>query len=101
MPRGETAMDQRDAMANAWFSPAEKEGLQDYWDVYDRHYELLNERTLPAIKSDPVFGPMVAAMPEEVRLAQQKESRDRLRRAMAGDWAEYEENMRTQGAVYA
>jgi PAS domain S-box-containing protein len=76
-------------------------GLQDFWRVYDARHDELNEATLEFARGDAAFGPVLAAMSKEQLAAQQAESRARLAAAIAGEWAPYESNLRTQGVFYA
>jgi PAS domain S-box-containing protein len=86
---------------DAGFSDAENLGFSDFWKVYDDHYELLNEAAMTEALADADFGPIVRQMPAELLKTQQDESRQRLRRAVEGDWREYTSNLRMQGGMYA
>ncbi len=87
--------------AEEWFSSAERAGLVDFWQVYDRHYDAVNDVLLAYAERDPEFAPLVAASTPETRRVQQAESRERTKRALHGDWSAYEEGLSVQGAVYA
>ncbi len=88
-------------LTERWFSPAESAGLADFWHVYDRNYDFMNEATLVIAREDPQFGPVIRAMPPEQLAEQQRDSRARLERAMAGDWTDYDANLQLQGGIYA
>src|SRR5438477_648075 len=58
-------------------------------------------RSMRELSDHPRFGPMMRVMPEEQRLAQNRASHERLRRAIEGEWGAYEQNLREQGELYA
>jgi signal transduction histidine kinase/DNA-binding response OmpR family regulator len=85
----------------AWFAEEDARAVEDFWSVYDAHFEAISASTLRLAEGHPELAELVRAMsPEELR-AQSVESRERLRRAIAGDWSSYESALRTQGATYA
>ena len=87
-------------MRAAWFSP-EDPGLVDLWCVYDANYDTVVAGTTDLARRHAEFGPLVRAISDEQRAQQSRESRERLRRAIAGEWANYEAELRRQGALYA
>ena len=88
-------------MAATWFSSSELAGLRDFWRIYDANYHQIQARTLALALDDPMFGPIVRAMPADQLARQQAESRDLMRRAIDGAWGDYERSLRTEGAAYA
>jgi PAS domain S-box-containing protein len=85
----------------AWFD-AEESGLRDFWLVYDEHHDEISEATMRLVRGHREFAPIVEALPVEEREAQNRQSRERLRSAVAdGAWEPYENALRVQGATYA
>ncbi len=89
------------ATTASWFSEEELPAVRDFWRVYDASYEAMQDSALEAVVDHPVFGPLIASIPEEQRLRQNGESRALFLRAIEGDWAAYEANLRSQGQTYA
>jgi PAS domain S-box-containing protein len=89
------------ARQEPWFPSDQQEQLRDFWVVYDRHFEALQEATLRVAERHAEFGPILRAMSPDQLAAQQANSRDLLQRAMQGEWRPYEDNLRQQGAAYA
>jgi PAS domain S-box-containing protein len=88
-------------ISEPWFSVEQQRGLDDFWRVYDAHYDDILVDTLKAARSHPEFAPIIDAMsPEQMELQNQR-SRKLLGDAVAGDWATYESDLRAQGSVYA
>ncbi|HVY49864.1 MAG TPA: PAS domain S-box protein [Minicystis sp.] len=88
------------AVREPWFSAGEP-AVADFWAVYDAHYDDI-QRALQALAAGhPEFGPLLRAMTPEQLAQQNAQSREALRRAVHGGWAEYEKNLMEQGAVYA
>lgn len=85
----------------SWFSDDERAALLDFWHVYDLHYSEIVTGTLRVASAHPEFAPIVAATPADQIEKQNRESRQRLRRAIDGAWAAYESELRSQGSAYA
>jgi rsbT co-antagonist protein RsbR len=82
--------------------PSDQQGLRDFWQVYDAHYEELVNDTMTLLADDPDFGPVFATMTQQQREEQNRESRERMRRAIIdGEWEPYFAELRSQGATYA
>lgn len=82
--------------------PSDQQGLQDFWRVYDAHYEEISNDALTLLADDPDFGPVLASMTQQQREEQNRESRERMRRAIAeGEWDPYFSELRVQGLRYA
>jgi len=90
-----------DAPGGDWFGEAQRAGLVDFWNVYDRHYAEIVGETLRAARAHPEFGRLVAAMSDEQMQTQNRDSRERMRRAVDGAWPAYESELRMQGSTYA
>jgi PAS domain S-box-containing protein len=89
------------ASATVWPGPEHRAALVDFVDVYERHYDEMNAEFEPVLERHPVWGPVLMAMPRDVRDRRAAESRERLRAGISGDWAAYEANLRQEGVVYA
>jgi rsbT co-antagonist protein RsbR len=84
------------------FTPDDRQGLEDFWNVYDAHYDEISNDARTNLADDPEFGPILKAMTEEQAEAQGRESREKLRHAILdGDWDSYLTDLRDQGAMYA
>jgi PAS domain S-box-containing protein len=80
----------------------ERQGLRDFWTVYERHYEEVGEILLEELLSVPSIRPLIEATPAEAREEQNRVTRELSRRAvMDGDWEPYLENIRGRGVLYA
>ncbi|HXU71821.1 MAG TPA: PAS domain S-box protein [Polyangia bacterium] len=85
----------------AWFGPESDEGLRDFMRVYDAQYDEILAETMRVVRGHAEFAPVLAAMTPQMLDDENRRSRERLRRAVAGDWAAYEVELRAQGAGYA
>lgn len=82
--------------------PSDQQGLEDFWRVYDAHYEEISNDAQTLLADDPDFGPVLASMTQQQREEQNRESRERMRRAVVeGDWDPYFSELRVQGFGYA
>src|ERR1043166_4491245 len=86
---------------SSWFTGAQVEALKDFWRVYEARYDEVLAGTMRELVEHPRLGPMMRAMAEEQRPEQNRASRERLRRAIEGEWEAYEQNLRQQGKLYA
>ncbi len=84
----------------AWFTPEGHPALLDFWHVYDECFEEFQRTSLAGLADHPTFGPLMAAMPPAAREAQRVQSRERLRQAVEGAWAPYEDHLRRQGVTF-
>jgi PAS domain S-box-containing protein len=89
------------AVGTPWFRPSEAKALADFWHVYEEHYDEMQAVTQELAAGHPEFGPIIRAMTPEQMAAENARSREKLRRAIAGAWGEYQADLETQGAVYA
>jgi rsbT co-antagonist protein RsbR len=98
---GETAT-RLDDRISPEFKPSDQPGLQDFWKIYDAHYDEISTEARDLLAQDPDFGPILQGMTEEQSEAQSRESREMLARAILdGDWDGYVAYMRAQGKAYA
>lgn len=82
--------------------PSDQQGLEDFWRVYDAHYEEISNDAQTLLADDPEFGPVLASMTQQQREEQNRESRERMRRAIVeGEWDPYFSELRVQGLGYA
>jgi rsbT co-antagonist protein RsbR len=76
--------------------------LRDFWNVYEAHYEEINEESRGSFVDDPEFGPLMRATSPEQMAEQSLESRAWLTRAIVeGRWIEYVAYVEQMGATYA
>ncbi|MBN8610570.1 MAG: response regulator [Deltaproteobacteria bacterium] len=83
--------------ANDWL--LHEPGAKDFGRVYAAVREQISESLEAELGKRPIFA-SVMALPLEQREALRQESWRRLERALAGDWAQYEEALRRDGAIY-
>lgn len=82
--------------------PSDLEGLRDFWQVYDAHYEEFVNDTMTLLAGDPDFGPVLGTMTKQQQDEENRQSRERMRRAIIdGEWEPYFTELRSQGATYA
>ncbi len=86
---------------SAWFSAEESAGLEDFWAVYDAHYLELSEAVIALMCAEPEFASLLQSLSGTRLAEEQRAGRERMRRAVKGDRKDYEDNLRTQGVVYA
>ncbi|MES2641378.1 MAG: response regulator [Myxococcota bacterium] len=96
-PSGTTTADPTPAR----WEKLDRSALDDFWSVYTTHYDALQGEMTAELLAHPVFGPMLGAMSEAQLGEQSRVGNERLTQAIAGNWGPYEDNLRTQGAVYA
>jgi signal transduction histidine kinase/CheY-like chemotaxis protein len=90
-----------DRALGAWLGDNQAGAVQDFWRVYSTHFEEISAATLKFAADHPELSELVRSMSAEQLRAENIESRERLRRAVAGDWSSYESDLRRQGAAYA
>jgi rsbT co-antagonist protein RsbR len=87
---------------NPAFTPQEKEGLRDYWHVYDKHYDRLLKALMAMVLQHDELGSLIRAVPPQALDEQYRANRERQRKAfMEGDWESYWNTQREDGARYA
>ncbi|MGH2554587.1 MAG: STAS domain-containing protein [Actinomycetota bacterium] len=83
-------------------APSDQAGLEDFWKVYDAHYDEISKETRSLLAQDPDFGPILEAMSEQQSEEQSRESREKLARAILdGEWDPYVTYLKAQGMTYA
>jgi len=81
---------------------SDREGLEDFWRIYDEHYAEITEESRALLLDDPDFGPVLKAISAEQIENQNRESRHKLEGAILhGDWDSYLSYLRAQGQAYA
>lgn len=94
-----SARSQPPTSRSAWFSEQDRQGLLDFWRVYDKHYDDVSRLMARAFSTDAklcrIFdGPAVAAMRDQTRAL--------VRRGIdGGDWSPYEAQLRASAEEYA
>ncbi|MBL8685132.1 MAG: response regulator [Myxococcales bacterium] len=84
-----------------WNSSRIREGLRDFFSVYNRVVDDVQRRAERELEHHPMLGPVFRGFSEEQREQQRQTSRERMKRVEAGDWESYQEHLRNQGAFYA
>ena len=83
-------------------TPQVRADLEEYWRVYERHHQEVNDELTVALAPHPEFGPVLRMMSPEMQQAQNAKSFELQRRAVIdGDWEPYLADAREQGATYA
>jgi PAS domain S-box-containing protein len=83
-------------------TPEEKQGLQDYWHVYEAHREEISVEVAKMANSHPEFKSLMqdpAAQPTEEQRARNLEIQRNA--ILHQDWAPYLTNLQQQGMTYA
>jgi len=83
-------------------TPDEKEGLQDYWKVFEAHREEINAQLVEMASRHPEFKFILQNTAAQPTPEEQAHSRELQRNAvLQGDWEPYLKNLRRQGMGYA
>jgi PAS domain S-box-containing protein len=83
-------------------SPVEKQGLQDYWKVYEAHREEISAKLLEMASQHEEFKFILQNTASQPSAEEQARSRELQRNAVLhGDWDPYLRNLHRQGMVYA
>lgn len=84
------------------FTPQEQQALRDYHALYESHEEEIRADLMKLLDRMPQLSNVVKRMNPQQLEAQQKKSRELLRRALVdGDWGPLLQNSRENGAMYA
>lgn len=82
--------------------PALKEGVRLFWEVFEAHYDEIQERRMEVAAEHPAFAAVLRNTPPEQMAEQQRLSRELMRRAvLEDDWEPYLANLKAQGSTYA
>jgi PAS domain S-box-containing protein len=85
-----------------WFPKEELPALQDFFRIYELHFNEIEEALRPRILQHPTLGPILMAMTQAEQDAQSVQSRQILAQAIeSGDFSLYAQRSRIQGAFYA
>ncbi|HSB01355.1 MAG TPA: PAS domain S-box protein [Anaerolineales bacterium] len=83
-------------------SPEERQGLQDYWRVYEAHRDEINEKLGTMASQHAEFKFILQNTASQPAAEEQARSREFQRNAVVhGDWEPYLRNLRRQGMDYA
>src|SRR6266511_1235431 len=83
-------------------TPDEKEGLQDYWRIYEAHREEITARLMEMASQHPEFSYIMQNAASQPSTEQQTRSQELQRNAIfQDDWRPYLENLQLQGMGYA
>jgi PAS domain S-box-containing protein len=83
-------------------SPEEKQGLKDYWEVYESHREEITAKLLEMASRHPEFKVILQNTAAQPSPEEQARSHERQRNAILhGEWEPYLENLQHQGIGYA
>jgi anti-anti-sigma regulatory factor len=82
--------------------PALKEDVKLFWEVFEAHYDEIQERRMEVVAEHPALAAVLRNTPPEQLAEQQRLSRELMRRAvLEDDWEPYLANLRAQGSTYA
>ncbi len=82
--------------------PAEKQGLQDYWSVYEAHRDEVTAKLLEMANQHAEFKFILQNTAPQPTPEEQARSREFQQNAVLhGDWEPYLKNLQRQGMVYA
>lgn len=83
-------------------TPDEKEGLQDYWRIYEDHRDIVTAQLLEMASQHPEFKHILQNADSQPSADQQTASREFQRKAIFDDeWEPYLKNLQLQGMAYA
>jgi rsbT co-antagonist protein RsbR len=81
---------------------AENAGLKDFWELYEAHYDQMQQELVGALDEHSEFSALLRSTPRAQMEEQNRAARESLRRAVQeGDWETYTEELRAQGDQYA
>jgi PAS domain S-box-containing protein len=84
------------------FSPEEKQGLQDYWNLFEKHREEINARLLDMAIHHPEFKFILQNTAVQPTPEEQARNREIQKNAIfQDDWEPYLKNLQRQGMGYA
>src|ERR1044072_591874 len=84
------------------FSPEEKQGLQDYWNLFEKHREEINARLLEMASHHPEFSFILQNTAAQPSPEEQARNREIQKNAIfQNDWEPYLKNLQRQGMSYA
>jgi PAS domain S-box-containing protein len=84
------------------FTPEERQGLQDYWTLYEKHREEINAQLVEMATHHPEFKFIMQNASAQPTPEEQARNREIQRNAIfQDDWEPYLENLQRQGMNYA
>jgi PAS domain S-box-containing protein len=84
------------------FSPEEKRGLQDYWNLYEKHREEINAQLVEMATHHPEFKFILQNTAAQPTPEEQARNREIQKNAIfQDDWEPYLKNLQRQGMGYA
>ena len=84
------------------FTPEEKQGLQDYWNLYEMHREEINAQLVEMAAHHPEFKFILQNTAAQPTLEEQSRNREIQKNAIfQDDWEPYLKNLQLQGMGYA
>jgi PAS domain S-box-containing protein len=82
-------------------TPDQKQGLQDYWNVFEAHREEIAARLLEMMSQHTEFQPILQSAPQPSAEQQARNLEIQRNAVLHGDWEPYLTNLRQQGMMYA
>jgi PAS domain S-box-containing protein len=83
-------------------TPDEKEGLKDYWNIYEKHREDVTAQLMQMARQHPEFKYIMQNTASQPSSEEQSMSRELQRNAVLhNDWEPYLRNLQRQGMGYA
>jgi PAS domain S-box-containing protein len=84
------------------FTPEEKQGLQDYWNLYEKHREEINAQLVEMAAHHPEFKFILQNAAAQPTPEEQSRNREIQKNAIfQNDWEPYLKNLQRQGMGYA
>ncbi len=84
------------------FTPEEKQGLQDYWNLYEKHREEINAQLVEMATHHPEFKFILQNTAAQPTPEEQSRNREIQKNAIfQDDWEPYLKNLQRQGMGYA
>ena len=84
------------------FTPEEKQGLRDYWNLYERHRDEIDAKLVDMATHHPEFQFILQNSATRPTPEEQARNREIQRNAvLEDDWEPYLSNLQRQGMVYA
>jgi len=84
------------------FTPEEKQGLQDYWNLYEKHREEINAKLTEMAIHHPEFKFILQNTAAQPTPEEQARNRETQKAAIfQDDWEPYLKNLQRQGMSYA
>src|SRR5688572_953033 len=83
-------------------TPEEKDGLKDYWNIYEAHREAVTAQLMAMASHHPEFKNIMQDTASQPSTEEQARNRELQRNAVLhNDWEPYLKNLQRQGMGYA